>query len=47
MKDNNKAAGFESGCQINRQQGTNVEHSRTDNNLQKVFLSEFIYHLNR
>ena len=38
---------FERGCRINEQKGTNVEHSFQNNNIQKVFLSVIIYHINR
>ena len=38
---------FERGCRINGQRTTNVSHSLQNNNKQKIFLSVFIYHLNR
>ena len=44
---NRRRVNFESGCRINGKKGNNVEHSLHDNNLQKFFLSVFIYRLNR
>ena len=38
---------FERGCRINGQKGTNLEHSFQNNNIQKIFQSVIIYHLNR
>ena len=47
LQSHGRRVKFERWCRINEQKGTNVEHSFQNNNVQKIFLSVIIYHINR